>query len=101
MYYLGFWEKADGVSVEDFEKKMRKFIQHPRGGYEAFSRNILDQFAYAGEFKGIEVIEVRGKGSDKVLIGRMEGLRPEVEIRWVPIIKLSRMLNLDSNLVNL
>ncbi len=63
--------------------------------HEAFTGVLLDFYAYAGEYKGIEVIEFRGKGSNKALIERMDQLKLEVSIRWVPLLKLSRMLEID------
>jgi len=95
MYYLGFWKKAEDISVEQFEKKMRKFNSQPSENHEALARILLEHHAFAGEYRGIEVIEVRGRGSDKALIKRMNQLKPEVEIRWEPLIKLSRMLEIE------
>lgn len=95
LYYLGFWKKVEDVSVEQFEEKMRKFISQPLAKHEALAQILLELHAFAGEYSGIEVIEVRGRGSDKALIDRMNQLRPEVEIRWEPLIKLSRMLEIE------
>ena len=95
MYYLGFWNKAEHISVEQFEEKMRKFITQPNENHEALARILLEHHTFAGEYHGIEVIEVRGRGSDKALIKRMNQLRPEVEIRWTPLVKLSRMLEIE------
>jgi len=94
MYYLGYWEKSDEVSIEDFEEKMKKILNGDMPHHEAFVRVLLDFHAFAGEYSGIEGIEVRGKGSDLALIERMKQLEPEINIRWVPLIKMSRMLEL-------
>ena len=67
MYYLGHWEKEESISIKAFEDKMEKFIKIDNH-HEAFIRVLLDFHSYAGEYRGIEVIEVRGKGSDKALI---------------------------------
>ena len=94
MYYLGHWEKADDVSTKAFEDKMKHFLTVD-AHHEAFTGDLLDFHAHAGEYKGIEVIEVRGKGSDKALVERMKLLEPDVKIRWTPIINLRRQLNLE------
>ena len=94
MYYLGYWDKSDNVSTEDFEEKMRKILTGNIPHHEAFVNILFEFHAYAGEFSGIEVIEVRGKGSDLALVERMTQLKPEINIRWVPLIKMSRMLEL-------
>ena len=93
MYYLGFWDKSEQVSTEAFEEKKKKILDGGASHHEAFARVLLDFHAYAGEHSGIEVIEVRGKGSDLALVERMNQLKPEINIRWVPLIKLSRMLD--------
>jgi len=79
--------------MNDFEEKMKKIISGKLPHHEAFVRVLLDFHAFAGEYSGIEAIEVRGKGSDLALIERMKQLEPEINIRWVPLIKMSRMLN--------
>ena len=94
MYYLGYWYKSDEVSNEDFEDKMRKILTGNTPHHEAFVRVLLDFHAYAGEFSGVEVIEVRGKGSDLALVERMKQLKPEINIRWVPLINMNRMLGM-------
>ena len=94
MYYLGHWEKSDDVSIKAFEDKMKRFFT-ANNHHEAFAGTLLDFHAHAGEYKGIEVIEVRGKGSDKALVERMKLLEPELKIRWTPIINLRRQLNIE------
>ncbi len=95
MIYFGHWEKAQKVSVEAFEEKMRHILTVDKTNPEAFAGTLLDFHAYAGEYRGIEVIEVRGKGSDLALVERMKLLEPEVKIRWTPIINLRRQLNIE------
>jgi len=62
--------------------------------HEAFIQVLLDFQAHAGEYKGIEVIEVRGKGNDLALVERMKLHEPEIKIRWTPIINQRRLLNI-------
>ena len=93
-YYLGYWEKSDEASIKDFEEKMKKILVGKTSHHEAFARVLFDFHAYAGKLSGIEVIEVRGKCSDLALVERMNQLKPEINIRWVPLIKMSRMLEL-------
>ena len=71
---------------------MRKILSGNMSQHEAFVRVLLDLHAFAGEYSGVEVIEVRGKGSDLALVERMKQLEPEINVRWVPLIKMSRML---------
>ena len=94
MYYLGRWEKAPNTSIKVFEDKMKKFLSVDKH-HEAFTGVLLDFHAHAGEYKGIEVIEVRGKGSDLALVERMKMLAPEIKIRWTPLINLRRQLNIE------
>jgi len=94
MYYLGHWEKADAVSIKAFEDKMKHFLTIDNH-HEAFAGVLLDFHVHAGTYKGIEVIEVRGKGSDLALVERMKQLEPEIKIKWTPIINLKRQLDID------
>jgi len=47
MYYLGFWNKAEEISVEQFEEKMRKFISQPNENHEALAQILLEYHAFA------------------------------------------------------